>query len=319
MANFITVQQLYDQPKPERLHLVEMLLPAGGLTFLVGKPKVGKSLLARLLIFACATGTPFLGFLSVLCAVLYLAIEEWAPEVSRHFQDMGLPADAPVHILVGSLEEAWLTKIRAKLTACPEIKLLVIDPILLAVRVKDANEYAPMMKALEGVREVARELGVAIVCVHHSKKTMSADVGDHALGSTAIRGSVDATWQIIKKEDGKRTFQTEMRYGKDLPPTILIFDEDSRTSRLGGEEAYLGRRQEAINRDRVADTILDYVGNHPLQTRTQILDNVPFKSEVKSGVFTQLERDGLLIASGAGVKGDPHLYTVNLPTEAIDA
>jgi RecA-family ATPase len=99
MADFITIQQLYDQPQPERLYLVEMLLPAGNLTFLVGKPKVGKSLFARLLVFACATGTPFLGFLSMLCAVLYLAIEEWAPEVSRHFQDMGLPAGAPVHIL----------------------------------------------------------------------------------------------------------------------------------------------------------------------------------------------------------------------------
>jgi AAA domain len=221
--------------------------------------------------------------------------------------------------LVGSLDEAWLAEIRTKLTACPEIKLLVIDPIFLAVRVKDANEYAPMMKALKGVREVAREFGVAIVCVHHSKKTMSADLGDHALGSTAIRASADATWQIIKKDDGKRTFQTEMRYGKDLPPTILIFDEDSRTSRLGGEEAELERRKAAINRDRIADAILDYVGKNPLQTRAVILEAVPYKSATKSAIFTELEKAGLIIATHAGVNGDPFLSTVNLPTEVVDA
>jgi hypothetical protein len=197
----------------------------------------------------------------------------------------------------------------------PAIKLVVIDPLLLAVRVKDANDYVPMMRALAEVREVAREFEVAILCVHHSKKAMSADVGDHALGSTAIRGSVDATWQIIKAADGTRTLQTEMRYGKDLPPTILIFDEDSRTSSLGGAEADLGRREAAINHDRVTNAILDFVGKNPGKNRAEILEAVPYKSSTKSPIFTQLEKDGLLVATGAGVRGNPFLYNVALPIE----
>jgi hypothetical protein len=47
-----------------------------GLAFVVGKPKSGKSTLVRQLILAVATGIQFLGFDTIQCSVLYLAIEE---------------------------------------------------------------------------------------------------------------------------------------------------------------------------------------------------------------------------------------------------
>jgi hypothetical protein len=314
-VEYFTIDELYKQPEPERRFLIDSLLPAGGITILVGKPKAGKSCLARQAIVACATGSPFLGFDAKQCAVLYIAIEEWGPEVSRHFRDLDLPADAPVHIHVGTLGPSRLVAVKEKLTAHPDIKLIVIDPVLLAVDVKDANEYLPMMRALAELREVTRKNEVAILGVHHAKKAMSADAGDNALGSIAIRASSDANWQIIVGANGQRTLQTEMRYGKFLPPTILIFDEDSRISRLGGAEADLGRRQAAINREKVEDTILDYVGKHPNGTREEALEHVPYKSVTKSDAFTDLVNRGMLCPSGLGVKGDPFRYTVNIPTE----
>ena len=167
--------------------------------------------------------------------------------------------------------------------------LVVIDPVLLAVNVRDANDYAPMMKALSLLRTVARDFEVAILCVHHSKKSISADAGDNVLGSTAIRGSADATWQVMKAPDGTRSFQTEMRYGVALPPTNLVFDEDTHTSRLGMAEATVKARESAQTRERIERDILSAVGSAPGRTRDEILTAITGNATVKHDIFRRLE------------------------------
>jgi hypothetical protein len=316
----MSLQQLYDAPVPDQTFLIDQLLPSCGITLAIGKPKGGKSTLLRQMIAAVATGEPFLGFRTVKSKVVYFAIEEWAYQVGRHFLDLGLPHDARVQIHTGLLGPSWLEDLRRTLESDPEIKLVVIDPLFLAMTVKDANEYAPVMKAMSEIAMVAREFRISIVCVHHSKKSMSADAGDNSLGSTALRGSADATWQILKGPDGKRTFQTEMRYGVDLPPTVLVFDADNRSSTLGGAEADLEARKAATKLDKIADGILDFVGQYPLLSRSDIIAAMPFKTSTKNDVFTRLEREGLIrVSSGTGVKGSPFLYAVTLPTETQEA
>ena len=97
MPNFLTLNELLETPEPAQRFLIEGLLPASGLTFLVGKPKSDKSTLARQAIASLATGTPFLGYETVTTSVLYLAIEERTSEVGRHFREMNLPSDACGH------------------------------------------------------------------------------------------------------------------------------------------------------------------------------------------------------------------------------
>src|SRR5436309_232500 len=148
MANLVTLKQLFSRPQVFIRFIIYNLLPASGLAIIVGKPKSGKSTLVRQLILAVANGIPFLGFDTVQCSVLYYAIEERASEVTRHFRDMGAHGDEPIEIHTGSLESEWMLDLENRLTKNPLIKLVVIDPLLLAVHVKDANDYAPMMKAL---------------------------------------------------------------------------------------------------------------------------------------------------------------------------
>jgi RecA-family ATPase len=317
MTNFLTLQQLYSQPEPSLRFLIEGLLPSSGLTFAVAKPKVGKSTLVRQAIVAVATGGEFLGYKAESASVLYYAIEERASEVARHFREMNLPPDAPIELYVGELDQDWLSVLKDKLAANPNIKLVVIDPILLAINVRDANDYTPMMKALEPVRTVARDFEVAIVCVHHSKKSVSADPGDNVLGSTAIRASADATWQIIKTPDGTRSFQTEMRYGIAIPPTNLIFDEDDHTSRLGLAEAFVQKREAARTAERIERDILARVTAQPMSTREEILSDITGNAALKHKVFRRLENEGVLKANGAGVRGAPLHYDAVIPVEGM--
>jgi AAA domain len=316
MAKSLSLKQLFAQPVVFIRFIIYNLLPASGLAILVGKPKSGKSTLVRQLILAVANGIKFLGFDTVQCSVLYFAIEEIPSEVTRHFRDMGARGDEPIEIHTGPLESDWLLALENTLTRNPLIKLVVIDPLLLAVEVKDANDYAPMMKALSPLREIARRLEVTILCVHHSKKSVSSDAGDNVLGSTAIRATADAIWQVIKLPDGKRTFQTEMRYGTDLPPTNLIFDEDFRSSQLGQSEAYVEMQKAAVVRERIEADIIRVLTASPWQTTEEILSAVAGKTTIKLQVLWEMGQRGSLVRIGTGVKGDPHQHAVTVPVEA---
>ena len=315
---FRSVKELYDEPLPTIRYLVDGLLSAVCLIMLIGKPKSGKSTLARQLIVAIATNTPFLGRESAGKGVkiLYFAMEEWATEVRRHFVELGLPEDAPVETHTGALGADWRSELRARLAADSQIKLVVIDPLFLALtNIKDANDYAPMMRAIAELREIASEFEIAILCIHHSKKNQSADSGDNVLGSTAIRGTADGTWQIIKKADGTRTFETEMRYCKDVPPTVLVFDENSRRSILGSTEAGVERQATFSTRERIEEEILTRASSLGAGTRIEILAAVTGKTTLKGDIFNKLVREGELEEKGSGVKGDPHVYTVRVPVE----
>ena len=45
--------------------------------------------------------------------------------------------------------------------------LIVVDPLLRLVRVRDANDYAVVTAALEPLVTLARETGARVLAVHH--------------------------------------------------------------------------------------------------------------------------------------------------------
>src|SRR5574337_964518 len=71
-------------------YCVDNMLPSSGLSILAGKPKAGKSTLARQLAVAVAQGQTFLGRKTSKGKVIYLALEEKPSEVKAHFEDLGL-------------------------------------------------------------------------------------------------------------------------------------------------------------------------------------------------------------------------------------
>jgi hypothetical protein len=86
---FTTLRDLLSEQEQVTAWVVENLLPSGGDSLLVAKPKVGKSTLARCLALAVARGNEFLGRKTSQGLVMYLALEEKRDEVRRHFEAMG--------------------------------------------------------------------------------------------------------------------------------------------------------------------------------------------------------------------------------------
>ena len=220
--------------------LVEGLLPKGGFSIHAGKPKAGKSTLARNLAMLVARGELFLGKTTTKGPVIYLALEEKRSEVKKHFQSMGCTGEEEIFIYASGAPVDALERIRA-VAEEKHPALIIIDPLFRFTRVKDGNDYAEMTQALDPLLRLSRETGTHVMCVHHLGKG-ERPVEDAILGSTAIFSAVD-TALFLKRTDRYRIISSQQRYGEPMEETVLSFDSETRTITLGES-----REQEEINR-----------------------------------------------------------------------
>lgn len=89
----IRAKDLLASEEPETEWLWGVILPAGGLSLLVAKPKVGKTTLAFNLGWAVAGGRDFLGRKTKQCPVVYLALEEKRSEIRKKLKAFGETPD----------------------------------------------------------------------------------------------------------------------------------------------------------------------------------------------------------------------------------
>jgi len=218
----VSAQELLMHQGETARWLWDEILPQGGSSLMVAKPKVGKSTLALNLSLAVTRGDCFLGRATMPSAVIYLALEEKEAEVQRKLQALRLK-DEPLHFHFG-LAPSRATEQIDNLLAATGAGLLVVDTLQKLARIKDLNDYAQVSRALEVPLAVARARNCHILLVHHAGKTDRSD-GDEILGSTALLGAVD-TALFLKKRDQGRTLSTLQRYGDDLGELLVLLQED---------------------------------------------------------------------------------------------
>ena len=134
---FTLLGDLLDEPEETTAWLIEGRLPMGGISLLAGKPKAGKR-----------------------------ALEEKRAEVRRHFRAMGAHGDEDVRFFIAPSPEDGLRQLR-EATERERPVLIVVDPLLRFVRVRDANDYAVVTAALEPLVTLAPETGARVLAVHH--------------------------------------------------------------------------------------------------------------------------------------------------------
>jgi len=277
-------------------------LPAGGFSLLAGKPKAGKSTLARCLSLAVARGERFLNWRTTPGAVLYLALEEKRSEVQRHFQQMGALGDEPILVHAAQAPQAAISALR-DLVAKHKPILVIVDPLLRLVRLQDSNDYAEVTQALEPLLALARERGAHVLAVHHLRKGERTDTGDTILGSTAFRAAVD-TSLLLKRTDLYRILSSEQRYGPDLPESVLEFDAERRTVALGTSRA-------EAETDKLSAAILAYLEDRGEQLEPIIMEAVEGRLANKRTVLRSLCQAARVTRSGTGRRNDPFRYAIS--------
>jgi AAA domain/DnaB-like helicase N terminal domain len=291
------------QEREEQVRWVlEDRLPVGGFSLLAGKPKAGKSTLARCLALAVARGERFLNWPTAPGAVLYLALEEKRGEVQRHFREMGAIGDEPILVHAAQAPQAAISALH-DLVAKHKPILVIVDPLLRLVRLQDSNDYAEVTQALEPLLALARESGAHVLAVHHLRKGERTDTGDTILGSTAFRAAVD-TSLLLKRTDHYRILSSEQRYGPDLPETTLEFDAERRTVALGTSRA-------EAETDKLSTAILAHLEDRGVQLEPEIMEAVEGRLAHKRAALRSLHQAGRVARAGAGKRKDPFRYAIS--------
>jgi hypothetical protein len=293
----VPLGRLLSEPIEETRWLVDQLLPAGGLSILCAKPKVGKSTLARQLAVAVSRGDRFLGRATHSGGVIYLAFEEKKSEVLEHFKQMGITnEDTSIQVHFGTAPADAIEELR-RLVDSSRPALVIVDTLFRMARVKDANDYAQVTAALEPLLGLARESGAHVLCVHHAGKNDRAGA-DGTLGSTAIFGSVD-TALTLRRGERYRTIETQQRYGPDMEPTVLGFDPGTKTVSLGSSRA-------DAEEHRLRNEIVSFFERAPgSATEADVLAAIAGDTGTKRRVLRDWKT---FHRSGSGKKGDPFLY-----------
>lgn len=300
-VQLMTLGQLRAEPAREVDWLVDGLLPVDGLSLIVAAPKVGKSTLARCLAVATATGAEWLGRTVQPGAVVHLALEERPGTVRGHYDGLGAP-DEGIFVLLGAAPppEERLDWLRAAITET-DAALVLVDPVQRWVKISDGNDYSVVTERLGPYIDLARELGVHIALVHHSRKG-GGERGDEVLGSTAFYGSVD-TVISLRVTEGRRVFYASGRDGVDVEKTLLAMT-DSGLVTISGTVAASDRADLAL---RVHEWLADQ--DEPV-TKDQIRRGVRADGTQVVKALQRLVEDRDVATSGRGVRGDPILYSV---------
>jgi predicted ATP-dependent serine protease len=298
---FVPLGEILTRPEEKVVWLLDGMLPSGGLSILAGKPKAGKSTLARDLSLRVAQGRDFLARKTTRGEVLYVALEEKESEVRRHFSEMGAQGDEPIFIHVTGTPNRAVDQL-AKVAQLRKPVLIVVDTLFRLVLIRDGNDYIQPTNALAPLLEIARQTGAHILCVHHMRKGIEGGA-DAILGSTGIVAAVD-TAILMNWTENNRTIQTVQRYGSPLDESLLHFAKETRTFELGcrKEEAEIARFEERI------EGLLSDEAEPQLESA--ILEHVEGRRGNKIKALRSLVKNGKVQRIGKGGKQDPYRYCI---------
>ena len=192
---------------PPVREVVPDVLPEG-VSLLAGKPKLGKSWLALGLCIAVAAGGVALGTKPVERGEsLYLGLEDNHRRLQARLKKMlaGEPEPEGLHFATSwpKLSENGVEALREWLEWHPGTRLIVVDTLQkVRAPARSQNVYSDDYQALEKLLPVAAEHGVAIMVVHHLRKSGADDPLDEISGSTGLTGGVDGIL-VLKRDRGR--------------------------------------------------------------------------------------------------------------------
>ena len=296
---------LLAEPDEQIDYVVDGLIARSSVNAVSGKPKTGKSTLARFLALAVARGKEFLGLPCQRGTVWYIDLENRRRDVKNHFRQMGATDVDPVWFLVGQqAPKNLITAVQQRATK-ERPDLIIIDTMQRFLRAKNCDDYAEMTLLFDHVIGIARRSGAAMLLLTHSSKIEKSGL-DAILGSTAIAGSLD-TGILLSRSARYRTISTVQRNGDDLDETLLVLDETSGALRLAGSRALADQAQ-------IRDALYDALANatDPL-TQPEWFDLVEGHKTKKLAALKSLlavGNDGnqKVVREGAGTRNHPYRY-----------
>jgi 5S rRNA maturation endonuclease (ribonuclease M5) len=324
-----TAAELAKTEFPPLRWAVPGLLPAG-LILVVGPPKAAKSFLVFDLLGCIAEGRPVLGSVEVEPgAGLYLALEDSPRRLKGRLGMLGLAASDNLFLscaqtqLGDGLEELVIEWLREH----PDARAVCIDTLGRVKRPRDRGDdpYQAETAALARLQSIASESNVALLVIHHTRKTASngnneGDFLEGVLGSQALAGTADAVMVLRRPRcENKATLQLT---GREIAETELALEFEPATGRwklLGpADEVFLSPARRSV-----LDALRD--AGRPMGTK-ELGDacDVPYATMRKT--TSRMADKGQIVRTALGrfrlpdppTETDPQSQTHSLSTLSLD-
>ena len=237
----------------EPLHYVLPGLIPEGASLLVGRPKLGKSWLVLDLCIAIADGRSALGTLQPDAGdVLYLALEDGERRLQRRMATLLPNANAwPSRLTLATrwkrANEGGLADIRDWCRWVERPTAVVVDTLEKFRGLPGGRSagHQPYYDAVMQLQKIAAERGVAVIVVHHQRKTGADDPFDTVSGAAGLAGAAD-TILMLKRTDHGAVLLIRGRDVEDSE-TLLTFNKQScRWSVCGPASTPLSSERAAI-------------------------------------------------------------------------
>lgn len=228
--NYVRLGDLLETPDKQEDWVVDGLLIKGGMSVIVGMPKVGKTTLVRQLERCILRGEDFLERKTSRGSVVHYSFDEKAKTAKRHYKKLGLTKEDPMTLHFGAAGSADMIKELEEDLIKLKPTIAVVDTLFDLVETEDVNSYAPIKRQLSEISSLAERSGCHIMFIHHQNKpnpNFGKGSGHSVLGSTAIFGSVDCCMIFEQVKDSNiRTLAVKGRAVDDFDRVELSFDKE---------------------------------------------------------------------------------------------
>ena len=239
LAGVLSLGQLLEHsPTPTAALIEPGLLPASGILFVGGEPKVGKSILVANLALALASGSSRAGFhvpaaRRVLICQFELPAAPFAQRLAPMRSPIGEAADSNLFIDTEAAGHLLSTPrgldhfLRATRTAKAEV--VVLDP-LYSTHDQDENDTRSMAALCQTLLRLRDASGAALIVVHHVRKSVGRhEIGSAFRGSSALHAVGDSYLLLVRPSPHVPTIELrfQFRYAPATEPRSLTLDAET--------------------------------------------------------------------------------------------
>ncbi|MBQ3566499.1 MAG: AAA family ATPase [Oscillospiraceae bacterium] len=211
----ITCEEIMNTPLEPIEYCVENLI-AEGLCILAGAPKIGKSWLSLDICLSIAKGNNVLGQNTKQGTALYLCLEDSMTRLQNRLYEITDEPTEHLHfsIMADTIGNGLEMQIRKFKSAYQDLRIVVIDTLQKVRNCEDSN-YGNDYRDLTVIKNLADELKITIILVHHTRKCKDTDPFNMISGSTGLRGCSDGAFVLSVKD--KQSYEASLYCeGRDI-------------------------------------------------------------------------------------------------------
>ena len=195
---------------------IDTLLPQG-ITILGGAPKIGKSWWVLDICIRIAKGESVWDMPTTKGTTLYLCLEDTLRRVQERLCLItdDVPSNAFFATAAHTLAEGLCDEIRAFVKEHPDTVLVAIDTFQIVRNGGVDTSYGNDYDEIRQMKQLADELNISLLLVHHLHKQGDSDPLNKLSGTTGIVGAVDSVF-VLDKSKRSENLATLVCTGRDI-------------------------------------------------------------------------------------------------------